>query len=122
MDYRKTVNLPKVEVSKWTLKVLNNLFEIEQKIKLHGDKGNMQRNVERIKSEFMEEGLFYEDPKGQAFTETRTDLDVNISGLCTENLIVTEVIRPIIRLGKKEYSKVVQKGSVVVQSKPMENK
>jgi len=62
------------------------------------------------------EKLFYDDPINQEYKETRTDLEVSIAGESTENLIVSEVIKPIIRYGDDQYSKVVQKGIVVVTS------
>ncbi|RON13055.1 hypothetical protein [Pseudomonas frederiksbergensis] len=112
-------HFPAIEVPKWTLSLLNNLYEIERKLALHGDPGNAGRNVEKMKDAFMSEGIFYEDPMGQPFRETRTDLEAAISGSGTENLVVADVIKPIIRVqwGHAESSRVVQKGIVVVQSK-----
>jgi hypothetical protein len=107
--------MPKVEVPKWTLVLLNNLFEIERKLLRHGDPGNAKRNIDRIKDTLLVEGLFYEDPSGQPFKETRTDLEATISGESADNLFVTEVIKPIIRCGSEDFSHVVQKGIVVVQ-------
>lgn len=108
---------PVLDVPKWILATLNHVFDIERKIALHGDGASIGRNVERIKEGFAEEGLFYENPMGQAFNETRTDLDASISGEGTENLVVTEVVKPIIRYGRAEFSRVVQRGIVVVKSK-----
>ena len=111
------------EIPKWLLTVMNNLYEIERKLTIHGDTGNAARNVERIKEAFAaEEGLrlFYEDPFGQPFKETRIDLEASISGTSTENLIVAEVIKPIIRCGPSELSRVVQKGIVVVEGRTEE--
>lgn len=107
---------PLFEVPKWALMLLNNLYEIEKKLIIHSDSGNAMRNVEKIKDIMSGEQLFYEDPINQPFKETRTDLDATISGESTENLVVTEVIKPIIRYGSDQYSRVVQKGIVVVES------
>ena len=106
-----------MEIPKWILNTLNNIYEIEKKLALHGDAGNATRNVDKIKGTFAEMGVFYEDPMGQEFKETRTDLDATISGSDTENLVVVEVIKPIIRAGEAAFSKVVQKGIVVVESR-----
>lgn len=105
------------------LKIMNNLYEIDRKLALHGDPGNTVRNVEKIKDaigDFLGNNdfeIFYEDPMGQLFKETRTDLDAVITGNSTEDLYVVEVIKPIIRVGSSKYSQVIQKGSVVVASK-----
>ena len=104
-------------VPKWALGILNNLCDIEKKLDINGDSSNVRRNVDRIRELLEDENLFYENPLGQKFSETRTDLDATITGEGTENLYVVEVIKPIIRAGNKNYSVVVQKGIVVVQSK-----
>jgi hypothetical protein len=109
------------DIPKWLMTVMNNLYEIERKLSTHGDLGNAARNVERIKEAIAVEGLFfYEDPLGQPFKETRTDLEASISGTTTENLVVAEVIKPIIRCGSRELSRVVQKGIVVVEGRKEE--
>lgn len=110
------MNMPIIEVPKWALGVLNNLAEIERKLSLNGDPSNIKRNVERIKDALEGERLFFEDPMGQSFNETRTDLDATISGISTNELYVVEVLKPVIRYGTREFSRVVQKGIVVVQS------
>ena len=104
------------EIPKWVQQLLNNLYEVENKLGRGGDPGNAIRNVNKMKEAIATEGVFYEDPFGQPFDETRTDLEVTISGGDTENLRVVEVIKPIIRIGDSSYSRVVQKGIVVVQA------
>ena len=44
--------IPRTEVSKLLLVTLNNLYEIERKLKMHGDIGNALRNVHKIKESF----------------------------------------------------------------------
>lgn len=105
-----------IEIPKYFLQVLNNLFDIERKLTIHGDSGNARRNVERIKEAFEDERIFYEDPMGELFSETRIDLEATITGEGIDNLQVVEVIKPIIRVGNKTFSRVVQKGIVIVQS------
>lgn len=111
------INTPHYEVPKWILALLNQVYEVEQKLKRHGDPGNALRNLDKIKDNLEEGGVFYDDPMGQEFRETRTDLEATISGTGTEKLVVVEVIKPIIRAGKRDLSRVVQKGIVVVESK-----
>jgi hypothetical protein len=105
-----------IEIPKFVLQVLNNLCDIERKLSIHGDPGNAKRNVERIRETFEDERVFYEDPMGQSFSETRTDLEATITGEGSDNLKVVEVIKPIIRVGERNFSRVVQKGIVIVQS------
>lgn len=117
---------PTLTIPVFVLKIMNNLYEIDRKLALHGDAGSASRNVQKIKdacadcSMYLSDNnyeIFYEDPMGQLFKETRTDLDAAITGNSTEDLYVVEVIKPIIRVGSSEHSQVIQKGSVVVASK-----
>lgn len=106
-----------VELPRFLLQTLNQLYDIERKLALHGDAAGIARNVGRIKDAFAAETLFYEDPMGQRYNETRADLEASISGESADDLWVTEVIKPVIRHGDKAYSRVVQKGIVVVRSR-----
>ena len=103
-------------VPRWLWGIVNNVFEIERKLSIHGDPGHALRNVEKVKAALAEAGIFFDDPTGQTFDETRTDLDATISGAGTDHLVVVEVIKPIIRLGTQDSSRVMQNGIVVVQS------
>lgn len=106
-----------VTVPKYIFVLANNLFEIEKKIALNGDPGNFSRNIAKMKDALEENGVTYENPEGEPFNETRTDLDASISGTGTENLFVVDVIKPIIRAGVSGISTVIQKGIVVVESR-----
>jgi hypothetical protein len=120
------------QVPKYVLIVLNQLYELEQKLKKHGDPSNLSRNIGKMKDAFAEEGiptidaggrevrirLAYEDPMGQRVRDTRTDLEVTIAGSGTEDLVVVEVIKPVIRAMLRDgVSQIVQRGVVVVESR-----
>lgn len=111
-----TYNQP--SAPKWAMTLLNQLFEIEKKLTASelSDPSNCLRNVAKIKDAMEEQRLFYEDPTGQSFNETRTDLEATISGTGTDNLKVVEVYKPIIREGTRDLSRVSQKGIVIVES------
>ena len=139
------IPIQKIQIPKSILVVINQLYELEHKLRKHGDPNNLQRNVTKMKDAFAEEGmpgdvhgqlhicLSYEDPMGQSFKETRMDLDATISGSGADNLVVVEVIKPIIRSAmrisageiseqhKAQFMQVIQKGVVIVESQK-ENK
>ena len=104
-------------VSKWIIGLLNNLFEIEKKIQINSEHTNLKRNVDRMKEIFADQKVFFENPLGESFSETRTDLEATITGTSTDDLRVIDVIKPIIRVGDRSFSRVVQKGIVVVESR-----
>ncbi|MEZ4774123.1 MAG: hypothetical protein R3D00_13145 [Bacteroidia bacterium] len=97
------------------LRIVNQVFEMEKKI-LRNEDASLTRNIARIKSALEEMGLVYENPEGESYDETRTDCEASISGDKTENLIITEAIKPIIRLNVNGFSQIVQRGVVVVES------
>ena len=106
--------------------LLDQVFEIERKLSLIQEENSIGRNINKIKAVFEgllstdaepDTGFTYHDPIGEDYNETRTDLEASIAGDSTENLVVTEVIKPILRYRKGNSSIIVRKGVVVVQSK-----
>jgi len=104
-----------IQIPKWILQALNHLYEIERR-SMQAPSLGLQRSIDRLKEDFEAGNMFYEDPMGQEFNETRTDLEASITGASTADLVVVEVIKPIIRYGERALSRVVQKGIVVVRS------
>ena len=133
-DFSRAMGI-RIQIPKSLLIILNQLYEVEQKLKKGDDSAGISRNLTKIKDAFTEEGfpivdagggqipitLTYEDPMGQSYNDTRTDLEARISGIGTENLVVVEVIKPIIRVTWKDgadvTSKIVQQGIVIVASR-----
>ena len=102
----------------WVGKLLNSLYHVERA--LTGDPASAKRYkryVERMKNTIREQGWFFEDPDGQRFSETRSDLEASIVGGSVDDLVVVDVIKPIIRRGDEKESQVVQRGVVVVQAR-----
>jgi hypothetical protein len=119
----QTAKLPKqFEV---LLDIVNQIFEIERKVEKLQESNSIQRNVDKLK-EILESqitslftnavGFVYENPIGQKYDETRTDCNASIAGESTENLVIVEVIKPIIHFKQNNMTQIVQKAVVVVQS------
>jgi hypothetical protein len=115
------------KVPKFFLTVLIQLWDIERKVRELENNKRILRGINRIKEAFrsgeidpydQDIELFYEDPQGETCDDTRSDLEVNITGESTDNLVVVDVIKPIIRVRYKrtERTEIVQKGIVTVQS------
>jgi hypothetical protein len=103
----------KISVPKELLYILNQVFEIEQKLP---DGSSMKRNVSNIREKFEEMGFSYENPIGENYPETRTDCEASIAGVSHEDLVITQVLKPIIRLKKDGINTIVQKGIVIVEA------
>lgn len=118
---RETITIPKEYIE-----ILDQVFEIEKKLDSISEKNSIGRNINRIKEifEYLTDcySLIYQNPLGETYNETRTDLEASIAGKSTDNLIITEVIKPIIRLRNNNgATTIVRKGVVVVESKKQTN-
>src|SRR5689334_902763 len=91
-----------IKVPTHLLFILNQLFEIEKKLKNIREPNSIQRNIDRMKDYFETaaltegQGLTYHDPLGELYNETRADCEASISGNSHENLEIIEVLKPII--------------------------
>ena len=105
------------------LTILNQIFEIENKLKKVQEQNSIQRNIDRLKDLFETEalsegqGLMFHNPIGEKYNETRTDCEASISGSEFENLEIVDVLKPIIYLKVGNSKMVIQKAIVIVQSK-----
>ena len=106
---------PQQDGEEWVRNILNNVFQLERA--LRDEPAKALRYVERMKDAIREHGWFFEDPHGQEYSETRSDLEASIAGDSVDDLVVVDVIKPIIRRGNEQWSKVVQKGVVTVQAR-----
>ena len=115
-------NMQTIKVPKQYLFMLNQLFEIEQKVGEIQEPNSVQRNIDRLKNFFETEalsegeGLIYYNPIGEKFDETRTDCEATISGTGHDHLEIIEIIKPIIFVKYSQTQMIAQKGIVIVQS------
>ena len=93
--------------------VLNQLFEIEQKV----GEGKIERNLRRIKSSFEESGYEVFNPLNERYDVTRLDCEANIIGDLSDTMIITKVVKPIIVKKVAEDAQVVQRAIVFAESK-----
>jgi len=118
-----TMNNITLKYPKNYLTILNQIFEIENKLKKVQEQNSIQRNIDRLKDFFASEalsvgqGLAYHNPIGENYDETRTDCEASISGASHENLEIIEVLKPIIYAQVGNHKMVIQKAIVIVQTK-----
>lgn len=106
--------------------LLDQLFEVERKLQNIKESNSISRNLNRMKEIFentlldstsSDIGFTFHDPLGESYNETRIDLEASISGNSSENLIIKEVIKPIIRYRVGGSTLIARKGVVVVEAK-----
>ena len=99
------------------LRIINQLCDLEQRSNGLAEAEGFRRGINKMKRTFEDLGLSYENPIGQKFNETRTDVEAHISGSATDDLRIVEVMKPVIRYGRDGIFRVIQKGVVVVESR-----
>jgi hypothetical protein len=93
--------------------IVNSIALLEIKLKSDGLANKYERQLNRIHNALQQEGFEYSCPLGEAYSETRTDLEVTIGGDANESLSILQVIKPIIY----QSGQLVQKG-IVIAGKP----
>jgi hypothetical protein len=96
--------------------IINQLFEMQAKLKEAGAATNFERNFSRLFNIFEEDGYIIQDPTGEAYSETRTDCEASISGRMGSKMKVTRTIKPIIYERKDGNLRLVQKGVVIAEN------
>jgi hypothetical protein len=107
-----------IEFPKYITTVLNQIFEIEGKTANHDCFPRITRSIEKIKAAFDSDDMQFviEDPINQKYDITRTDVEATIVGSDHENLEITEVLKPTIKIRSGGVSRIIQKGVVIAAS------
>jgi hypothetical protein len=96
------------------INIINQVFEMEKKLAANS-LSNLQRNLDRIKTELGELGYEYHNPVNEKWDETRTDCEASISGTLKSKMLITEVIKPVVHYREAGTKKIIQKAIVVVE-------
>jgi len=98
------------------VQVINQLFEMQARLKEAGTAQSFERNFTRLFGIFEGDGYLVQDPTGEAYQETRTDCEVSISGRIGSKMKITRTIKPIIYLQKDGAVQLLQKGVVIAEN------
>ena len=96
------------------IKMANLVFELEKKLQTQPGAPAVLRSVDRMKAVIGEAGLLLVNPAGEAYSETRTDLEASITGPASGKLVVLDVIKPIVYTSQDGRRNLVQRGVVIV--------
>jgi len=96
--------------------IINQLFEMQAKVKGTGAAQNFERNFNRLFNIFEEDGYIIQDPTGEAYTETRTDCEASISGRIGSKMKITRTIKPIIYQKRDGNVQLLQKAVVIAEN------
>lgn len=96
--------------------IINQVFELQMKIKDCGLATQFERNFSRMLDLFEEEGYLVQNPTGEVYTDARTDCEASISGRLSSRMKITRTIKPIIYQRKDNVAQLLQKGVVIVEN------
>lgn len=97
--------------------IINQIHGLEEKTtNLEGVSG-LDRRYKRLKSSFEEMNLFIHNPINEKYDETRLDCEAAIVGDSTDNLVIKEVLKPIIYQKTADGNQIIQRAVVIVESK-----
>ena len=99
------------------INIVNQIFEIETKLKNNESIQPVERNIGRIKKHLEELGLSYHSPKNEKYSLDRTDCEASIEGEVEEDkMFITKVIKPVIYQNKEGKEELIQRAIVIVES------
>lgn len=96
------------------VQLINQIFEISQKIEQEQLSAKFERNFNKIYTLLEEEGLHCINPLGEKYSESRTDCEASIVGEGSHNMKIVKVIKPIVYRQEAGQMTLVQKGIVIV--------
>lgn len=94
--------------------LINQIHDLKNKVAKRTESAPFDRNFNRLFRQFEAYGLHYLDPIGEPYNETRTDCEATISGRSTKNLVISEVIKPIVYQKDQNTNQILQKAVVIV--------
>lgn len=95
--------------------VINQLFEIKQKLIQDKLADKYERNFNRLFAVLEDAGYVLKDPLGEKYTDARTDCEASIAGKEAKNMTITQVLKPIIYQKADGGLQLIQKGLVIVE-------
>jgi hypothetical protein len=94
------------------IEIANQVHTLEKKMAKTTDSTQYTRHIQRIRQALEEMGITYHSPEGEKYTDSRTDIEANLTGNPSDNMGITDVIKPIVM----QDGKIVQTGIVIVES------
>lgn len=98
-----------------SLLIINQLFEIQQKLKEMGKADSFERNFSRLFTIFEEDGFIVQNPTNEPYTDSRTDCEASIAGNLSSKMKITKTLKPIIYKKENTNVQLLQKAVVIVE-------
>lgn len=97
------------------LAIINQVFEIKNKINNLAEPAVFERNLNRLYAIFEEDGYIVHDPTNELYEATRTDCEASIVGSAAGKMKITKTLKPIIYQKLQGNVQLQQKAIVIVE-------
>ena len=97
------------------LHIINQIFEIKNKINGFDNAAAFERNFNRLDAIFEEDGYIIQDPTNENYEPSRTDCEANIVGNASSKMKITKTLKPIIYKKLEGNVQLQQKAIVIVE-------
>ena len=98
-----------------TLQIINQIFEIQTKLKDLGEARGFERNFTRLFAVLEQDGYIVQDPLNEPYSPSRTDCEASIIGQPSSKMKIAKVLKPIIYQKQQDNLQLVQKAIVMVE-------
>ena len=98
-----------------TLQIINQVFEIQTKLKELKEATAFERNFLRLFDILEQEGYVVQNPLNEVYTESRTDCEASIVGQPASKMKIAKVLKPIIYQKQQSNVQLLQKAIVLVE-------
>ena len=98
------------------IQIINQFFEIEQKINHQNQSSLFERNFNKLKVLFEEEGYIIQNPVNESYNDSRTDCEASIVGKVTSKMKISKTLKPVIYKKSDNNILLIQKAVVFVES------
>lgn len=95
-------------------RMANLVFELDKRVSSKNDIPALTRLQDKMKQVVADAGILVYDPAGEKYSETRTDVEANIAGTAMGNLVIKDVIKPVLYIEEHGKKTLLQKGVVIV--------
>lgn len=94
--------------------IVNQLHSMKS---ISGDDAKLTRKLTRINQLLEAESIYVHNPLGEPYDDTRIDCEATISGEGLVDLVIVDVVKPIIYNRSGGDNQILQRAVVIVESK-----
>lgn len=94
--------------------IVNQLHSIDV---MSTDDAKLTRKLTRIRELLEAENIYVHSPLGEPYDDTRIDCEATISGEGVDDLVIVDVVKPIIYNRSAGDNQILQRAVVIVESK-----